>query len=271
MLLSVKNAGINGGDSHYLIQDEPFIFYITEQRARYYSLTMSYSRGRRRNQTMEAVSSSLLARSMGKIDSRVSAHMAAMPPQLRADVRTGHTFRFTNINTSPYTWTVNRANMLDLLVMNTSTSTTNYRLIDAIRINRVSIYPIAGAVDSAMTTTTLAWQSTYGPDTNISVTSTPLWPKCLRTRPPKLSLASFWSQSGSNESDNLFTISIPVGAIIDVQVTLVIQNNILSQDAPVVRTSTSTGSAGSVYAVYLDGFSGGAARKLQPVAYQALT
>jgi len=85
-------------------------------------------------------------------------------------------------------------------------------------------------------------------------------PGRLSTTPPKDSSDRWWSVSGSNESEALIKLIVPVGSIIDVDLTVRLPEN----EAPVAGESgTALGATvGQVYWNYLDGF---ASKLLTPV------
>jgi len=229
--------------------------------------------GRKSRRGRDAATSHLLG-SLVKQISAEGMQYDATPPMLNADVKSGHIFRFqVNYTSSPVSFSITRAKLLQLLIMNAKSDTTNYRLLASIRLNSVSVYPIAstggGAGGDAIATNTLmSWLSTNGPDTNLSITSTPLHPRALHSRPPKTSLAKFWSRTGSNESEVLFIFSPANNSIIDLHCTIVLQNQILSADPPVLVTTGASGVAGTIYTVPLDGVA--ITPQLSPIAYSTL-
>jgi hypothetical protein len=144
--------------------------------------------------------------------------------------------------------------MLNNLVMNLSGGTTNGGLLNAIRITRVRVYSSAAAAAFG-STISLEWLSTYGPskfisDTSIGATSVAM----IDSKPPRTSLASSWSLSGSNEGDVLMSISTQTNAIIDVHVQLIVMDGSNAR----IATTSASGTTGFVYATYLDGPRSGA-------------
>jgi hypothetical protein len=110
-------------------------------------------------------------------------------------------------------------------------STTNlYRLFQAIRIREVRMYcgsPTAAGTFGITTNTTLQW--TCGdsrPRTLNAVTMGTGSISGIRTKPPAHSLASFWSTSGSNETDPLFSYDANIGDVIEIDVVYQLQNDI---------------------------------------------
>jgi hypothetical protein len=77
----------------------------------------------------------------------------------------------------------------------------------------------------------------------------------LSVEPPKDSLASYWSISGSNEADVLFSMDLPTNTIIDVDVTYQLLNGVADSPAAIPVSSTQTVVGGIIYQVALDGTS----------------
>jgi hypothetical protein len=188
-----------------------------------------------------------------------------VPSQFSATVRFKHKFRFlctTASFTSPVT--ISRANLLSLLVMNGASNTTNYRIITGLKLNRIEIFGPSnlGSIATA-STVSVEWLSNLGPSTVVSDSSSSnAFPSHITTSPPPQSLASFWSLSGINETENLFTITAQTLSIIDVWCDIVLMNGESAHSVP----STNSGVAGTLYLLALDS-SGG---NYPPVSYQTL-
>jgi hypothetical protein len=174
-------------------------------------------------------------------------------PPLMASVTSTHIFRYV-ANNGATGQSISRAQLLNSSIMNVSGSTTNYRIINAIRVNRVDMY-VAGPAPPGSNTVQLEWVSTYGPSKLISDTSvSSAQVAMIRSKPPPQSLASFWSLRQANESDTLMFLTCPASTIVDVSV-----NIVLADDSVAVSVSTSsTGTIGVLYATYLDGPRGSA-------------
>ncbi len=120
---------------------------------------------------------------------------------------------------------------------------------------------LTAAADTTSTTMSIEWTSSLGPTAEISDTGTPLHPPFIRSSPPKSSLASFWSLNGSNESEVLMILVVPVSTIIDVWLDFVLQDG----QTPVLNVPSNGATVGEVYCFPLDGF--GSSAKLIPVSY----
>jgi hypothetical protein len=104
---------------------------------------------------------------------------------------------------------VTRAFVLNTLIQNSASGTTNYRLLQAVKVNRITLYTSNVA--------SVEWLSAYGPSSAILVTGTSVVsPGILMSRPPQKTLAGAWSFNGSNESENLLSLTYTQGDILDV-------------------------------------------------------
>ncbi len=179
------------------------------------------------------------------------------PPQFMSTVQSSHKFRFTAAAASSVI--ITRAQLLNLISMATTT-TNQYRVIAAIKLNRVEAWvnpPVLGAASSQVA---LEWMGTYAPTNTVADSSMGVSPAHIRTKPPKESSASWWSLSGTNESTELFAFTFSIGAIIDIDVSI---NFVESEGATAAENGTAAASTvGRVYYNYLDGF---ATKRLAPV------
>jgi hypothetical protein len=190
-----------------------------------------------------------------KLPSRVPRSLlTTKPPQFESDFSSRKKLRFISLTAGATS--VTRGNLLNTVFINAAAGATNYRLIQAIRINRVSIWSI-GTSTTPTQTISLDWVSTEGPSLSYSDTSMGVSQAAYLTSvPPSRSLAGFWSLSSFNESDALMVLTTNINDIVDVDVSVVWQNNQPSGFAPVTVTTTASGSAGVMYGGYLDGQTG---------------
>jgi hypothetical protein len=144
--------------------------------------------------------------------------------------------------------------------MNSASGTANYRLFSAFRLKSVEIW---GAAASAAVS--VEWRSANGP--TVVITDTTVLtsvPAHVRTSPPAHTLASFWSLTGTNESEELFQITANDGSIVDITYEAILQNG----EAAVLATTTASGSIGRVYMTYLAGVT---TTGFAPQSYASLT
>jgi len=143
---------------------------------------------------------------------------------------------------------ITRAQVLNLLTMNTGGSTTQYRLCQAVRVNKLELTVVAGG--------SIEWKSTYGPNRLIEVNGTSTTAAgTLVSRPPVNTLASFWSLTGQNESEILFSIST---ANTNDYLTVTFSFVLLDKSSPASVTFVNSGTLGQVYWTFLDGPRAGA-------------
>jgi hypothetical protein len=188
---------------------------------------------------------------------------------INASVKVSHRYRYAvDLASTPNTYNITRANLLNLLFINNSGAKNNARLIAGIKLKRVEIISMSSsAVIRASSPISLEWLSNYGPSSEITDTpSSVSMPACIKTSPPKNSLASFWSLTGSNESEVLFKIVLPssMGHTIDVWVEQVLMDD----ESPVQIVTQTSGVVNQLYEGYLDGQNANSV--LQPVSYTNL-
>lgn len=166
--------------------------------------------------------------------------------------------RFSNTSASLVQFNVNRQGILNLLAMAVS-STELVRLANAVRVKSIEVWNLSASGSSsanvnAVGEISVQWESQYSPSMIVSDSGTVFRPAHIRTKPPKDSLASYWSLSGSNESETLFKMVLPQQCIFDVIFDFVLQNNYLNSDAPVgITPSVTSPILGTVYLCALDG------------------
>jgi hypothetical protein len=175
----------------------------------------------------------------------------------------GHTFRFQANGTAGQV-SITKSQLLNNVIVNTSGSTSNIALIKAMKINKICMYSgaVAGANSASLI---LEWISTAGPNVQINrvVTGT-ADVAVLESKSPSRSLASFWFDSGVNESDVMFYLTCPTAAFVDVHVTLALGNDTNARQP----TTSASGTAGLCYYTYLDGPRSGAI--FVPIGFQSL-
>lgn len=201
-------------------------------------------------------------KSSGRRPRRPVSSAISHPPQFQATKRFSEKSRY--VAASATTSTITRGMLLNHYVVNTAGTTTQYRLLSAIRIKSISIWASTGTLGQTVTAS-VEWLSANGPSVIHSDTSVgTAEPLHVRTRPPTNSLASFWSLTGSGESDALFYITTPANAVVDVEFEEVLQNG----EAPVNTVTTNAGVVGTVYMLYLGGAT---STVFAPVSYASLT
>jgi hypothetical protein len=191
---------------------------------------------------------------MPKRQHRAPQGASSMPPkpgQFRSNIILRHTQRFTNTGATTFAVT-GKTLAASFGAMCTVTNTTCACLYDAVRVKRIKIW---GPSSTAANTVSVVWSSpaptSNAANVEVSDTSTSsAFPPYVSTAPPRESLASFWTNSGS--SSVLATLAVPnAGAIIDVEAELIISDSAATQ----ITSSVVTGVQGEVYYLALDGTS----------------
>jgi hypothetical protein len=181
---------------------------------------------------------------------RRSERMIDRPRQLSINTKFKMTLRYAGGNSSYVS--ITRAMMLSTYLVNLGSTTSNARVLQAIKLNRIEIFG-AGASGVASTSfCAVQWLSTLGPATEFIDTSTSTAsPPHLITTPPPNTLASFWSIAGSNETEVLLKIYCVTNSVVDVSFEAV-----FADGAPLlgsVITTTNAGSNSYLYVSYFDG------------------
>jgi len=191
------------------------------------------------------------------------------PPMFKSQIEVSRRFRFqVTSQTATTTSNIRRSDLLNLLMVNLAGGTSSARLIAGVKVRRVEFWGLSNSASVQNTgTISIEWLSQFGPSREISDTAIPsIRPPYLSATPPIQSAASFWSLTGSNESEVLFTlVATPSGCVIDVFLDIILFDG----ESSVTITTTASGTTGQLYMGYLDGpISGG---KWQPVSYTSLT
>lgn len=181
------------------------------------------------------------------------------PPEFVPTFSLGHKFRFTTAASDVSAKSITRAMLLNLYTMAVTTTTQN-RIITAVKLKRVSVWGGVPALGGASKPVTVEWTGSQAPSTIHTDSTMGIRPAYVTTVPPQDTSDRWWSISGSNESEVLFIITAPAGSIIDVDLSVRFADD---EAAVVGESGTSVASTvGHVYWNYLDGF---ASKTLAPV------
>jgi hypothetical protein len=185
-------------------------------------------------------------------------------PQFSSTIQVSRVARYSSGSTrSLVNFGLTRAMLLNHLIVNTAANT-NARIISGYKLNRITAKcQPPGGLATLLLTTSVEWTSSYGPSKIVSDTSMGIHPAKLSSRPPRQSLASFWSLTGSNETDVLAILNLPAGTIVDINYSIIFQDG----ETPVSVPSTAAGTVGQLYMSYLDGSPSG---QFQPVSYSTI-
>jgi len=183
-----------------------------------------------------------------------------VPPPFTPTVKSRHKFRFST--DSSVSVNITRGNLLNLLMVATS-STSTVRVIEGIRLKRVSIWtnPVIGVGSSAASPllgAQISWIGENSPSTVISDITMGVRPASIQSRPPPSSSNRWWCMSGMQESDVLFALNIGASSVVDVLVDI----RLVDEESPTAGEAPSGAVTGQMYGGYLDGIASG---KLIPV------
>jgi hypothetical protein len=193
---------------------------------------------------------------------RQSVRTIPRPPQFESTYRTVHRVRYVTTNGGGNI-SFTRANLLNQLVMNKASGVNNGRILSGVKLDKIEMWCFSSSSTANYSVCSVEWTSTYGPSKVVSDSSIALEPGYVHSSPPAQSLASFWSISGSNESDIIMLLNYPGNCIIDITYSLIVQNG----ETPVNVVTTNSGVAGQVYQLPLDQTGG----NVVPVSYISLT
>ena len=193
-----------------------------------------------------------------------AASVSLAPPPFSAAFILGHTLRF-RASSALSSQAITAANLLDLLVMATTTTAVN-RLFSAVKLTRVEIWapmasdlvPVTASIEyNSDLVSGVAGSNKIRSDTSMGAD------RCahIRFRPPPETIASFWQ--GPTSVSRLFQLTCPTNSIVDVQLTMVLQNG----EAAVAATNAAVAATvGTVYCRGLDALAT-AGSVLPPVSY----
>jgi hypothetical protein len=186
---------------------------------------------------------------------------------INASVKVHHRFRYEVQPGGGTSFSINRAALLNLMMVNTTGAKLNARLIAGVKLKRIEITSSpTTSVSTTFTACSIEWLSNYGPSTQISdMPSSSMTPARITSSPPRNSLSSFWSLTGLNETEVLFKMILGTNQhhVIDVWVDIVMMDD----ETPVLLTTNNIGTIYQFYLGYLDGLNG----FIVPVSYSSLT
>jgi len=179
----------------------------------------------------------------------------AGPPQFRANPEVSRQFRFVSSSGTPKA--INAGVLLGACGVMATSTTTGAGIFQAVKVRQVEIW-CPPASQGTASTCSILWplgnqsQPREVSDTTVSTAV----PAHVRSSPPAMSLAAFWSNQSIG---TLFTLTAPPGSIIDVWVSLVMGDGAGTAGQAAVLVGATSGivyfcaldsstSAGSVYA-----------------------
>lgn len=154
------------------------------------------------------------------------------------------------------TTSVSRGALLNLFGMATAANA-GYRIANSVRIRKICGWVAPATTSSYGNASFFQWTSANSPSKLIDCSAQQGQYGCyFETRPPKDSLAGFYSLQGSNESEVLFQIATLGGCTLDVTLEFTLMNSISNSPSPLTNT-ISGATIGDLMSANLDNLSGG--------------
>jgi len=163
-------------------------------------------------------------------------------------VQLQHTFRFTSTSGTVTAITA-KGLLLAAGALGTITNSTVTSPFASVKLQKVEIWT-PPASQGASSTCSVEWASQSNAnnqeisDTTVSVAT----PAHVRASPPRNSLASFWQSPGIT-NNQLFNLIAPAGSIIDVTLSLIMQDD---DNGAAITGAVATAVVGTVYYLALD-------------------
>lgn len=173
------------------------------------------------------------------------------PPMIRSNITFNHRFRFTA--TAAQTVVITSS---DLLFVGGCTGIVLNNIVTSFygsaKVNSVSVWAPPAAQGSFATTSIEYAGQAAGSNLEFSDTSvSTAQPAVLHTRPPAHSLASFW-QTPAVANNNLFTLTVPAGSIIDLDLGLIL----FDDESAAQNRGVTAAALGTIYYLALDNATG---------------
>jgi hypothetical protein len=201
-----------------------------------------------------------------------SPNMVVSIPKLISSLRVTKTFRYLASLALSAPTPITRGFLLNQLVLNKASSTSSWRLPTAVRLIRIRAYLNASSTvwNGSVSLTTVpqvavTWASGNSPSETLTESNGGSTMSTCVFKPPRGSLAGFWSSSGVNESEVVLYIQTAVGITFDVTYEMILTTN---DQVPSSVATAASGVAGTQYACYFDGPNTGAS--LVPVGLPSI-
>jgi hypothetical protein len=177
--------------------------------------------------------------------SRNPPAMQNRPPQFNSNVEVVHRYRF--LSTSGTSTAITSQSLL--LAAGSVCYAANANVVSffgSVKVQSVSVWSPPASQGSA-STCSVDWEGlANSPNREVSDSSVSVaTPARIVSAPPPMSLASFWQ---TQSATTLFTLTAPVGSIIDVKLSLIAQDD----DVASAATAVTTGTLAAVYYLSLD-------------------
>jgi hypothetical protein len=180
------------------------------------------------------------------------------PMQMKANIEVRHKYRFTSSSSSQTT--IFGSTLVNALGVSATTAILGQPIFQTFKVNRIEIWAPPSAQGSFATCSVQFPGTNQSPsrefsDTSVSVTD----PAHVIATPPPLSLCSFWTNANEagGANDPLFTLVAPTGSIIELHMSMIVNDAAPPQSTAVLVGATigavyycsldSSTSAGSIY------------------------
>lgn len=151
------------------------------------------------------------------------------PGLFQSTLDSTHSFRFLSVQSGPLrAVTISRLGLINILGSGIAPNL-SFSMLDAIRVIGIKIWTVSGPVGAPVgaESVTLRWTSQLGKSNVMIATGNAFAPATIQSRPPRNSLASFWTRRGSpatTAAEIIFEMVLPAGSIIDIHVEIELQN-----------------------------------------------
>jgi len=191
---------------------------------------------------------------------RKMAVVHKQPPQLKTNVELHHTYRFRA--NSSFSGQITTSQIVGSLGAVCSVANTTVVALGAsFKITRIEMWapPASQGTDVTVSCEWVSFGNTVTREVSDTSMSTSI-PAHISAKPPRNSLVSFWQLS--NAGTGFFNLVAPVGTVIDLSVSWIMQD----QDLATLSITIAAGTLGKVYYLPLDHPTAGGTGVLQPVS-----
>jgi hypothetical protein len=184
---------------------------------------------------------------------KYEAQLARNPPVIRAELHVNQVLRYIALGTIQVKG-ITVTDLLSLYLMNIGSGTSYYSMTQSVKIKKISLYSAQRPAGQTYEDLDLIWGGTT--DTKVVKSTVTLSESVgyIGEKPPKDSYANFWISNSLTGSTNIFKVSLPVGAVMDIHVDMVLAGD--SAFTANTVTGYATGVAQTIYLGYLDGAGG---------------
>jgi len=157
--------------------------------------------------------------------------------QLNSNIILSHKYRFKS--TAAFNGTITDSLLFGVVGAISATNIAAYSIAQSVKLNSVEMWAPVSA-QGAEVDLSLEWPNQgQNPAKEITDSSNSVSRVAhIKTRPPKQSLAGFWTTGTGN---TLFLLNIPIGTIIDVEISMVLGDQLTAQTHQLVTVGATVG------------------------------